>query len=314
MNNRKIRIGVAYHESFARHDTGSWHPESPERLKAILEVIVDQGIDFVKIEPREASKEELTLVHAAEYIESILSLNHNEIVMLDPDTAFSPGSKEASLKAVGAVLESVDKIIGGEIERAMCPVRPPGHHAEPDRAMGFCIFNNIAVGAAYAIEKKGVGKVAIIDWDVHHGNGTQKMFYNSDKVLYISLHQFPHYPGSGSERETGMAQGEGCNINLPMPSGAGDEEYRKAFEKRISPALEEFVPDLIFISAGFDAHRNDPLAGINLSTEFYGEMTSIIRSAANRYCDGRIVSVLEGGYNLDILKESVAIHLTELAK
>jgi acetoin utilization deacetylase AcuC-like enzyme len=314
MNKRAGRIGIAYHEAFAGHDTGSWHPESSQRLTAVLEVIVDQGIDFVKIEPREASKEELALVHSGEYIDIIFKLNPREIVMLDPDTAFSPGTREAALRAVGAVLESVDTIVEGKIAGAFCPVRPPGHHAEPDRAMGFCIFNNIAVGAAYAVKKKGIGKVAIIDWDVHHGNGTQKMFYSNNKVLYISLHQFPHYPGSGSERESGTGTGEGYNINIPMPSGAGDDDYRRAFEDKIIPALDEFAPGLIFISAGFDAHSDDPLAGINLSTGFYGEMTTMLRDAANKHCKGRIISVLEGGYNPDILKETVAIHLTELSK
>jgi acetoin utilization deacetylase AcuC-like enzyme len=208
----------------------------------------------------------------------------------------------------------VDGIIEERIDRAFCAVRPPGHHAEPARAMGFCIFNNIAIGAAYATVKKGIEKVAIIDWDVHHGNGTQKAFYISDNILYVSLHQYPHYPGSGLDSETGAGSGEGYTINLPMPGGSDDDDYREAFEKIILPALDTFQPGLIFISAGFDAHRADPLAGINLSTEFYGEMTSLLRESANQYCGGRIISVLEGGYNMDILKETIALHLTELAR
>jgi len=314
MDNRAVRIGIAYDEAFLRHDTGPWHPESPERLRAVMETVNGMNIEFEKIDPREASKDELTLVHDPTYVEAILNLDPRGTVMLDPDTAFSPGTKTAALKAVGAVLDSVDKIIEGKIDRAFCPVRPPGHHAEPVRAMGFCIFNNIAVGAAYAIAKKGIEKAAVIDWDVHHGNGTQKAFYESDRVLYVSLHQYPHYPGTGSEGETGTGVGEGYNLNVPMRPGSTDDDYRKAFEEKIIPALNDFRPGMIFISAGFDAHRDDPLAGINLSTDFYGEMMVMLKKAAEKYCRGRIISVLEGGYNLGILKETVALHLTELSR
>ncbi|UCE67341.1 MAG: histone deacetylase, partial [Candidatus Zixiibacteriota bacterium] len=308
MDNRAVRIGIAYDEAFLLHDTGPWHPESPERLKAVMETINGMNMEYEKIDPRKATKEELALIHDPTYVEAILNLDPRGTVMLDPDTTFSPGTKTAVLKAVGAVLDSVDKIIEGKIDRAFCPVRPPGHHAEPARAMGFCIFNNIAIGAAYAVEKKGIGKAAIIDWDVHHGNGTQKAFYASNKVFYISLHQYPHYPGTGSAGETGTGKGEGYTLNVPMARGSDDGDYRKAFEDKIIPVLNDFRPGMIFISAGFDAHSDDPLAGIDLSTEFYGEMTAMLRKAAEKYCGGRIISVLEGGYNLDILKETVAIH------
>lgn len=314
MDKRAVRIGIAYDEAFLHHDTGPWHPESPERLKAIMETINAMDIEYETIEPREAAKKELTLVHDPTYIEAILNLDPRGTVMLDPDTAFSPNTKTAALKAVGAVLDSVDQIIEGKIDRAFCPVRPPGHHAEPARAMGFCIFNNIAIGAAYAIAEKGVEKAAIIDWDVHHGNGTQKAFYRSEKLLYVSLHQYPHYPGTGTEDETGAGKGEGYTLNMPMAHGSDDGDYRKAFEEKIMPALDKFQPGMLFISAGFDAHHDDPLAGINLSTEFYGEMTAMLRDISNKYCNGRMISVLEGGYNLGILKESVTIHLTELAR
>lgn len=313
MNNRKIRIGIAYDDSFLRHDTGPWHPESPERLRAVMEAVNSMKTGYEKINPREASKDELTLVHDSTYVETILNMDPRGTVMLDPDTAYSPATKTAALKAVGAVLVSVDNIIEGKINRAFCPVRPPGHHAEPARAMGFCIFNNIAVGAAYSVAKKGIAKAAIIDWDVHHGNGTQRAFYADDRVLYISLHQYPHYPGSGTEGETGMGKGEGYTLNIPMRHGAGDSDYRKAFKEKIIPALDEFRPGLIFISAGFDAHMYDPLAGIGLSTEFFGEMTVYLKSSAEKHCAGKIISVLEGGYNLDILKETIKVHLTELA-
>jgi acetoin utilization deacetylase AcuC-like enzyme len=314
MNKLAGKIAVAYDDSFLIHETGPFHPESPERLKAVMEVIKALNLDYVPIRPREAAKDELLLVHEPAYIDTILNSRPKEPVMLDPDTVFSPGTAKAAITAVGAVLESVDKITEGQVIRAFCPVRPPGHHAESGRAMGFCIFNNVAVGAAYALAKKGIAKAAIIDWDVHHGNGTQKAFYSSAKVLYISLHQYPHYPGTGSPAETGEGEGEGYNINIPMGCGSTDADYRKAFHDKIIPALEDFQPELIFISAGFDAHRFDPLAGISLSTEFYGEMTAILREIADKYCRGRIISALEGGYNLDILKETVALHLTELAK
>lgn len=306
------KIAVAYDEAFLLHDPGPWHPESPERLTVVMEAVNGIGIEYEKIEPREASGDELMLIHDSTYIEAILNLNPQGTVMLDPDTAFSPGTGTAALKAVGAVLDSVDRIIEGKIDRAFCPVRPPGHHAEPARAMGFCIFNNIAVGAAYAIANKGIRKVAIVDWDVHHGNGTQKAFYHSDRVLYISLHQFPHYPGTGTAAEIGEGKGKGYTMNIPMAHGSGDGEYREAFAEKIVPALNEFRPEMLFISAGFDAHGKDPLAGINLSTEFYGEMTACLKKVAEEHCAGRIISVLEGGYNLDILRESVEIHLREL--
>jgi len=314
MDNLANKIGIAYDDCFILHDTGPWHPESPERLRAIMETVNGMNIEFEKIDPREASKDELTLVHDPTYVEAILNLDPRGTVMLDPDTPFSPGTKTAALKAVGAVLDSVDSIIEEKISGAFCPVRPPGHHAEPARAMGFCIFNNIAVGAAYAIAKKGIEKAAIIDWDVHHGNGTQKAFYKSDRVLYVSLHQYPHYPGTGSEGETGTGVGEGYNLNVPMTPGSTDDDYRKAFKDKIIPALDDFQPELIFMSAGFDAHKDDPLAGISLSTEFYGEMTAMLKRVAEKYCEGRIISALEGGYNLDILKKTVALHLTELAR
>jgi acetoin utilization deacetylase AcuC-like enzyme len=314
MDNRAIRIGIAYDEAFLRHDTGPWHPESPERLRAVMETINGMVMEYEKIDPREATKEELALVHDSTYIAAILNLEPRGTVMLDPDTAFSHGTKTAALKAVGAVLDSVDKVIEGKIDRAFCAVRPPGHHAEPARAMGFCIFNNIAVGAAYAVKRKDIEKVAVIDWDVHHGNGTQKAFYESDKVFYVSIHQYPHYPGTGAEGEAGAGKGKGYTLNIPMGSGSDDGDYRKAFDEKIIPALEKFQPGMLLISAGFDAHHDDPLAGINLSTEYYGEMTAMMKEVSDKYCQGRMISILEGGYNLGILKESVAIHLTELAK
>lgn len=305
------KIGVVIDPAYFMHDTGPGHPESVERLKAVQEGL-DTISNITLIEAREASRDELLLVHTPEYVDKILNMNLTEIEMLDPDTAVSPGSKTAALMAAGGVLEAVKHVIDGLIGQAFCAVRPPGHHAEPDKAMGFCVFNNIAIAAASALDHPDIDRVAIIDWDLHHGNGTQNAFYDSGKTLYISLHQFPFYPGTGSSLERGAGEGTGYTVNIPMPHGSGVEEYRDAFDATVMPALEDFKPDLLLISAGFDAHRDDPLGHIDLTTDYYGEMTSILKQAALKYCKGRIVSVLEGGYNLRALKESVQIHIKEL--
>ncbi|MCD6161416.1 MAG: histone deacetylase [candidate division Zixibacteria bacterium] len=303
-----------YHDpAFLKHDTGAGHPESADRLKAVkkaFEIVPEANIES---ECPYAQQADIELVHAPEYYKYINSQPNGRLVMLDPDTVFSPASLEASLKAAGAVIDAVKFAVSDKNNRAFCAVRPPGHHAETDKTKGFCIFNNIAIGAAYAIANNLAERVAIIDWDVHHGNGTQNTFYDSSQVLYISLHQYPYYPGSGAANETGRGEGTGYTLNLPMSSGNGDTEYRRAFNDLILPALEKFKPNLIMISAGFDAHTDDPLAGIKLSTEFYSEMTRMLVEAAAKYCQGGIVSVFEGGYNLKVLAESVMIHLKELS-
>ena len=303
------KIGILTDESFLLHDTGPGHPESPDRLKAVEEAISEIPEEIVMVNAREANREELLLVHNSEYVEKILSLNPGGLIMLDADTAFSAHTKSAALKAAGGVLEAVDRITNGDFSKAFCAVRPPGHHAEADRAMGFCIFNNIAIGAAYALAKKDAHRVAIIDWDLHHGNGTQHIFYERDDVLYVSLHQYPHYPGSGSADERGIGKGAGHTINIPMAAGSTDGDYRKALSTIVIPRLTDFRPEMLFISAGFDAHRDDPLGSMNLSSEFYGEMTVMLKKVADQFCDGRMISVLEGGYGLSALKESALYHL-----
>ena len=308
------KIGILTDKSFLLHDTGPGHPESPDRLKAVEEAINEISDDIVRIKAREASREELLLVHRPEYVERILSLDPGGLIMLDADTSFSAHTKSAALKAAGGVLETVDGVANGDFSKALCAVRPPGHHAEPSRAMGFCIFNNIAIGAAYALTKRDIQRVAIIDWDLHHGNGTQDIFYQRDDVLYVSLHQYPYYPGSGSADERGARKGTGYTINIPMAAGSTDGDYREAFATVIIPALTDFRPQMLFISAGFDAHRDDPLGGMNLSSEFYGEMTAMLKKVADQFCDGRVISVLEGGYSLSALKESVLFHLREFYK
>jgi acetoin utilization deacetylase AcuC-like enzyme len=299
-------------QAFARHETGPLHPESPARFKTIMEALEHlPGVEIASSCP-EASRSDIELIHNRAYFDLIASLPSNKQVMLDPDTAFSPATFEAALKAAGAVIEAVKYVFRADNNRAFCPVRPPGHHALPDKAMGFCIFNNIAIGAASAINREIAGKIAIVDWDVHHGNGTQHSFYASSDVLYISLHQYPHYPGTGSASEIGEGEGKGFTLNIPMASGSDDDVYREAFRKAIIPAIENYRPDLIMISAGFDSHRDDPLAGIRLSTGMYGEMTRMLLKQAKKYCRGRIVSTLEGGYNLNALADSVKLHLQVL--
>jgi acetoin utilization deacetylase AcuC-like enzyme len=309
-------IGFIRHELFLKHLQGFSHVESPERVKAIIERVskspVAKSLLFIEAEP--AEREWLERVHTPDYVRGILSLEIEEAVVLDwGDTVATPASPQAALYAAGAGVQAAKLVLDGAISSAFCCVRPPGHHAEPDRAMGFCIFNNIAVTAAHLIEAAGLKRVAIVDWDVHHGNGTEKIFIEDDRVLYISLHQYPHYPGTGHAGTTGIGKGAGFNINLPMGAGAGDREYLAAFDKRILPALDEFKPEFILISAGFDAHGDDPLSGTTLTTGAYGKMTELLKASAERHCKGRIVSLLEGGYDINALAESVEEHLTALA-
>ncbi|MCP4582709.1 MAG: histone deacetylase [candidate division Zixibacteria bacterium] len=304
-------LTVFYDQTFLKHGSGQFHPESPARLKPVIEACESfSDIDIIR-ECRRAERDEIELVHTREYFDYIESVP-GESVMLDPDTYFGPDSFEVSLKAAGAVIEAVRYVSEGDKRRAFCAVRPPGHHAEAGKAMGFCIFNNIAIGAAFALTSNLAERVAIIDWDVHHGNGTQNMFYDNPDVLYISLHQYPYYPGSGSENETGDGDGDGSNLNIPMRQGANDEQYKIAFQEKVLPAIENYRPDLLMVSAGFDAHRDDPLAGVDLSTEMFGIMTRMLVDQAVKHCRGRIVSVLEGGYNPDVLRDSMKIHLKEL--
>jgi len=308
-------FGVIRHELFLKHLEGYEHVEHPGRLKAILDRLencpLTPRLEFITAEP--ADTEWLKLVHDGQYIESILGLEIDSAVVLDQgDTVATPATPEAAVYAAGAGVQAVRMVLDGKLERAFCAVRPPGHHAESDWAMGFCIFNNIAVAAAYLVEKAGLKRVAVIDWDIHHGNGTEHIFIEDERVFYVSLHQFPHYPGTGPESMTGTGKGTGFTLNVPVGAGASDEDCRKAFEGRIIPALDEFKPEFILISAGFDGHRDDPLSGTMLTTGMYGEMTRMIRECADRNCDGRIVSLLEGGYNLRALADSVEEHIGQL--
>jgi len=296
-----------------QHETGI-HPERAERLQTIEEVCRSDDLApaLLRLEPRSATVEELARVHDRDYIFQVEEACKGGIRALDPDTMVSSASYEEACRAAGGGLTLLDAMMAGRVQNGFSAVRPPGHHAERNRAMGFCLFNNIAVAARYAQEKHGLKNILIVDWDVHHGNGTQNTFYADPTVFYFSIHQYPHYPGSGAADQRGEGKGEGKTLNVPLPVGSGDAAYREALESRLIPALEGFPPDLILISAGFDAHREDPLAGMNVTHEGFGKMTEILVGLASEYCGGRLLSFLEGGYSLSGLKGAVRMHLRAL--
>jgi len=297
------------HPACLAHSAGPGHPESPSRLQAVLEAL--EGESFAglsRIEAPRATREQLLRAHDAELIDLVFdNAPRQGYVRLDADTAMSPDSLEAALRAAGAVCAAVDAAIDGVAARAFCAVRPPGHHATRDTAMGFCLFNSVAIGAAHALAR-GLERVAIVDFDVHHGNGSQDIFWNRPNVLYASTHQAPLYPGTGARSETGA----GNIINAPLPPGSGSREFRAAFDQLVVPALREFRPQLLLISAGFDAHRLDPLADINLDADDYAWATRQLVDVAQAFAEGRIVSSLEGGYSLTALRESAAAHVAAL--
>jgi len=307
--------GLVYHPAYLEHDMGFGHPESPNRLRAIMQQLEQSGTlaKVTRIEPRRAEDEWITQVHSSS---NVVSLNRHVPasgrVSLDPDTLMSPGSLTAAYLAAGGALAAVDTIMARQVEHAFCAVRPPGHHAEAGRAMGFCLFNNVAIAARYVQEKYGLARVLIVDWDVHHGNGTQHSFEDDPSVLFFSTHQCPHYPGTGRASERGTGAGEGFTINVPMEAGEGDDEYRAIFHKSLVPAADDFKPDFVIISAGFDAHKDDPLANMGLTENGYAELTGIVAGIAKRHAKGRIFSSFEGGYNLTALAASVDAHITAL--
>jgi acetoin utilization deacetylase AcuC-like enzyme len=311
------KTGIAYNDTFLGHDTGPGHPERPARLSALVSRLKADGtwkeLQHLIIDP--APEEAILRVHSREHLEHVKSACRaaSPTMLEDGDTVASPGSLDAALLASGAVTAAVDAVAGGILGNAFCAVRPPGHHAESGRPMGFCLFNNAAVGARYALERYGLGRVAIVDWDVHHGNGTQEIFYRDPSVFYLSLHQYPFYPGTGAREERGAGDGYEYTLNVPLPAGSGHDEYIEAFRRDILPAIDAYRPGMIFISAGFDAHRLDPLAQMTLTEGSYAEMTRMLMDAAGACCDGRIVSVLEGGYHLDALAASAAAHIRTLA-
>jgi acetoin utilization deacetylase AcuC-like enzyme len=299
-----VRTGIAYSEAFLGHDTGARHPERPERLRAIVSHLRAVGtFDKLEVwEPAPADEETLGLIHSSAHIRAMRELTARGGGRIDADTLASAGSWEAALRAAGGLVEAVDRVSAGSLDNAFCLVRPPGHHATADQAMGFCLFNNVALGAAWLIVSGRARRIAILDYDVHHGNGTQDAFYSRDDVLYISSHQFPLYPGTGHWRETGVGQGEGYTLNLSLPPGCGDEVYAAALEQIVEPAVRRYQPDFILVSLGFDAFWRDPLASLRLSIG--GAYAPLVRSAcelAGDLCQGRLVMALEGGYDLEAL-------------
>ena len=305
-----MTTALVSHPACLTHDTGPGHPERKERLVAILAAL--EGPEFaplLRIEAPRASRAQLIRVHTKTYVEqSLAAMPGTGWADLDGDTIVSPGSGEAALRAAGALVEAVSLVATGRVKNAFCAVRPPGHHAERDIAMGFCIFNNVAIGAAEARAVHGLRRIAIVDFDVHHGNGTQHIFANDPETFYASTHQMPLYPGTGSRNEKGV----GNICNAPLPPYAGSEEFRDVVEEIVLPALESFKPDLVMVSAGFDAHRADPLASLELETEDFSWVTRQLCDAADSLCGGRLVSTLEGGYDLAALAESAAAHVQVL--
>ena len=307
-------VGLVSHPLCLEHFAGPAHPERPDRLSAVLERLRADGMtaQLESWEASEAGIDCIRAVHGPAYVESVIAACAQGRAMVDRgDTYVSSESHRAALRASGGTIDACRKVLAGEWSSAFCAVRPPGHHAEESQAMGFCLYNNVAVGASW-LRANGIGRVAIVDWDVHHGNGTQHSFERDATVFYASMHQYPFYPGTGARSERGIGAGEGATLNCPLTAGAGDAEWLSVFESELLPALEDFAPDFVLVSAGFDAHRDDPLAGMRLSEEAYRSMTRSLLELADRHAHGRLVSLLEGGYDLEALSRSVVAHVETL--
>ncbi len=291
---------------FRNHDPGEGHPESPQRLE-VLEALFETAPyrDLMRVAAREADEAEVGLVHTAEHLANVAASDGRPFTQFDGDTTASAGSFEAARLAAGGAVDLADAVCDRDVDFGFAALRPPGHHAEFDRAMGFCLFNNVAIVARHLKETRGLDRVLILDWDVHHGNGTQHSFYGDASVMYASLHQYPFYPGTGAAEEVGSGDAAGTTVNVPMPAGAGDAEYVAAYRDLILPVARCFDPQFVLVSAGFDAHVADPLASMRLSSEAYTRMTHAMVDLADECADGRLMMLLEGGYNLDALADSV---------
>ena len=309
------KTGFAYHSDYLNHDTGPGHPERPDRLHASLAALQQSDVweQLLPVEPTPASVAQIAYAHNPAYSEHIRQHCEREIP-LTYDTTVCHESFEIALLSTGGVLRAADAVATGIVQNAFAMVRPPGHHATPGQSMGFCLFNNIAVAARYLQQEHGVGKVAIVDWDVHHGNGTQDIFYEDDSVFFFSIHQSPLYPGTGSSRERGSGKAHGTTLNVPMPPGSGDDEYTRVFTDILIPALRDFSPEFLLISAGFDAHYLDPLAGTEITADGFATLTDLVLAFAEEVTSGRVVSALEGGYSLEGVSESVVAHVDRLTK
>jgi acetoin utilization deacetylase AcuC-like enzyme len=308
------RTGLLDHASFLLHDNGPGHPERPERLLAVIAHLERTGLlaELDRREPGPAPTEALAAVHSPDYLRRVEETAGRGGSLDDPDTSASEGSFEAARRAAGAVVEACDRVMAGEWRNAFVAARPPGHHAEVGRAMGFCLFNNAAIAARHLQQKHGLRRIAILDWDVHHGNGTQHVFEEDGSVFFASLHQFPHYPGTGAATERGRGAGAGTTLNLPQAAGSGDREWIGALEDAALPALLDFAPEFLIVSAGFDAHAEDPLSATELSIDGFRLLSERAVELARRACGGRLVSCLEGGYHLDALAHSAAAHVEVL--
>jgi acetoin utilization deacetylase AcuC-like enzyme len=309
-----VRTGVVWDERYTLHEMGYGHPESPRRLLSIREVIEGDGVgrELVRLDPREATAEEIALVHDQSYIKRIAATSGQEMTALDPDTSANAYTWNSARLAAGGFLVCVEAVLKGKPGNAFAFVRPPGHHAERGRAMGFCIFNNVAIAAEWLIKAHGLERVAIVDFDVHHGNGTQHAFYDRPDVFFASVHRFPFYPGTGASSETGEGRGKGTTLNVPLEVGADDDDHRRALEKNIIPAVERFSPQYILVSAGFDSHVSDPLGGMRVTTNGFRWIMRALVDLAQSACNGKLAVTLEGGYNLKVLRDCVEAQLEEM--
>jgi len=303
--------GFVLDERYMRHDTGAGHPDRAERIEVLLSSVAE-GPGLRRLAPRRATAGEITLIHDPGHFEAVARTKGVARSAFDADTPVSADSFDTAMLAAGGVLALVDQVMAGSLANGFAMVRPPGHHAERDRAMGFCLFNNVAIGAAYLRQQFALERILVMDWDVHHGNGTQHSFYGDPGVLYISTHRFPFYPGSGAVDEVGVGGGTGYTVNIPFPGGFGDAEYADAFAAIVGPIAEEFAPQFVLISAGFDPHVRDPLGGMAVTEAGFARMTRCLLDVAERHCGGRCVAVLEGGYDLDAIRDSSAALLAQL--
>jgi len=309
------KTGIVKDMRYLDHIMGAYHPESPQRLKVIYEMLEDSDMkgNYIDVPVRMAKREELLMIHSPDYVDMLEATDGKSSTYLDPDTQTSSGSYKAALLAAGGLCEAVSMVNSGELENAFALIRPPGHHAEKASAMGFCLFNNVAIGARYAQEHLGLDRILIADWDLHHGNGTQHAFEDDPSILYFSTHQYPYYPGTGSYVEVGTGKGEGFTINVPLSTGYGDGEFITMFERILRPVALEFDPDIILVSAGFDIFKGDPLGGMNVTPNGFAGLAGSIMDIADECCDGKVIITLEGGYHIQGQSDSVKAVLKELS-
>jgi len=310
----RVRTGIVKHPLYLEHKTGVMHPENPYRLESIYTML--EGRDFggalTDIQPRFATLTELLLVHDPLYVDRVLDSAEKPQVRFDPDTVTSPKTYKAAWMAAGGVMEAIRVVLAGDLQNAFALIRPPGHHALRDRAMGFCIFNNLAIGAKYALASQGLKRILIVDWDLHHGNGIQDIFYKDPQVLYVSLHRHPYFPWTGGAEEVGEGEGKGFTINVPLEMGHSDPDYGNIFRHLLFPVARRFKPEIILVAAGFDIHHSDPLRSMNVTESGFARMTQLLMEMAAEMCGKRLVLALEGGYNPEALRNSVAMVIWEL--